>query len=91
MPPFHSIAGTDRLRRSSGEPAASADAAAHTVAARLAEGVTAYERLIAASASLLAAPDPGRSIADLVDPAIEGLTAYTLGLQQADSALRDIT
>ena len=79
----------NRLRRTSGEPAASADAAAHTVAARLAEGVNAYERLIAAAASLLAAPDPGRSVAGVVEPAVEGLTAYTLGLQHADIVLRD--
>ncbi len=85
----HRLSILNRLRRTSGEPAASADAAAHTVAARLAEGVNAYERLIAAAASLLAAPDPGRSVADVVEPAVEGLTAYTLGLQHADSVLRD--
>ena len=83
------LAILNRLRRTSGEPAASADAAAHTVASRLAEGVTAYERLIAAAASLLAAPDPGRSIDEVVEPAVQGLTAYRLGLQHADDALRD--
>lgn len=82
------LAVLERLRGGSGEPAAAADIAARTVATRLAEGVTAYERLIAAAAALLAAPDPGSSVADLVDPAVQGLAAYTLGLGRADDLLR---
>jgi hypothetical protein len=91
-PALHDLADRlailNRLRATSGEPAASADAAARTVAARLADGVTAYERLIAASASLLAAPDPGSSVEELIGPAVQGLTAYTLGLGRADDLLR---
>ena len=62
---------------------AAADTAAREVAQRLERGVDAYERLLAASATLLGAPDLGRSADSVLTPAIEGMQAYTAGLSTA--------
>ena len=71
------------------EAVATARAAGAELQARLAGGVTAYERLIAAAGALLAAPDVGRSVSAIVDPAIAGMQAYTHGLATAAERLGD--
>lgn len=65
------------------EAESAATSAAIEVRDRLATGCTTYERLIAASATLLAAPDMDRSTDEILGPALEGLTAYAHGLQRA--------
>ncbi len=71
-------------------PGTPAEAAATTasveVRERLATGCTTYERLITASATMLAAPDIARSTDEVLTPALEGLVAYTHGLQRASGA-----
>ncbi len=62
---------------------AAATSAAVEVRDRLTTGCTTYERLIAASATMLAAPDVDRSTDEILGPALEGLTAYAHGLQRA--------
>lgn len=57
--------------------------AAHEVRDRLATGCATYERLIAASATMLAAPDVARGTDEVLGPALDGLAAYTHGLQRA--------
>lgn len=75
----------DRIRREmpGTQAEAAATAAAVEVRDRLAAGCGTYERLLAASATLLAAPDIARSTDEVLVPALEGLTAYTHGLQRA--------
>lgn len=68
------------------QPAVAAGAAGEEVRVRLASGVTTYERLLAASATLLAAPDPGRSADEVLGPAVDGLTAYAHGLTRSAQA-----
>ena len=63
------------------EPAATS--AAVEVRERLTTGCATYERLIAASATMLAAPDIARGTDEVLAPALEGLTAYTHGLKRA--------
>jgi hypothetical protein len=70
-----SMAGTDA--------GTAADAAAREVQARLDRGVDAYEALLAASATLLGAPDLGRSADAVLLPAIQGMHAYSEGLAAA--------
>ena len=70
------MAGTDA--------GAAAETAAREVEQRLERGVDAYERLLAASATLLGAPDLGRSADSVLTPAIEGMQAYTAGLSKAN-------
>jgi hypothetical protein len=65
------------------EAEGAATAAAIEVRERLATGCATYERLIAASATLLAAPDIDRSTDDILGPALAGLTAYSHGLKRA--------
>jgi hypothetical protein len=62
---------------------AAATSAAVEVRERLATGCATYERLIAASATMLAAPDVDRGTDEVLAPALEGLTAYTHGLKRA--------
>lgn len=67
-----------------GTPAeAAATSAAVEVRERLATGCATYERLIAASATMLAAPDIARGTDEVLAPALEGLTAYAHGLKRA--------
>lgn len=60
-----------------------ATTAAVEVRERLATGCATYERLIAASATMLAAPDIARGTDEVLAPALEGLAAYTHGLKRA--------
>jgi hypothetical protein len=64
--------------------AVAAETAAHQVAARLARGADAYERLLAAAATLLGAPDLAGGADDVLGPAVEGMQAYTHGLAVAE-------
>jgi len=72
-----------RVEMAGSEAEAAATTAAIEVRERLATGCTTYERLIAASATMLAAPDIARSTDEVLGPALEGLTAYAHGLQRA--------
>jgi hypothetical protein len=62
---------------------AAATAAAEQVRARLADGVTRYDQLLAAASALLAAPDLGVSTETVLGPAADALTAYAHGLGTA--------
>ena len=62
---------------------AAATTAAVEVRERLATGCETYEQLIAASATMLAAPDVARGTDEVLAPALEGLAAYTHGLKRA--------
>lgn len=53
---------------------------------RLAEGVDTIDRLLGAAATMLAAPDLGRGVAEILSPAIDALTAYAHGLAAADTS-----
>lgn len=79
------LAVLDALRASMAGTGAgvAAETAAREVEARLARGVDAYEALLAASATLLGAPDLGRSADAVLLPAIEGMHAYSAGLTAA--------
>ncbi len=79
------LAVLDRVGRDLvGSPAAEAATnAAAQVATRLETGVGAYERLLAAAAAVLGAPDVGRTAAEVVAPAVEGMQAYAHGLTVA--------
>lgn len=68
------------------EAADAATTAAVEVRERLTTGCTTYERIIAASATMLAAPDVARGTEEVLMPALEGLAAYTHGLQRAAGA-----
>jgi hypothetical protein len=63
--------------------AKAAEAAAEQVRRRLADGIAYYDRLLAAAAELLAAPDLGGSTAGVLGPAADALTAYAHGLAVA--------
>lgn len=88
-PPLHALVERlellDRMRRElDTSPAGSAATdAALQVRARLNDGCQTYERLLTASASLLAAPDVSRSTTEVLTPAIEALQAYTHGLERS--------
>lgn len=75
----------DQVRRElpGSEAAGAATDAAELVRARLAEGVAVYDRLLAAASTMLASPDLGRSITDVLGPAADALTAYAAGLRAA--------
>ncbi|HET8971269.1 MAG TPA: hypothetical protein VFN19_09435 [Candidatus Nanopelagicales bacterium] len=62
---------------------AAAGRSADQVRRRLADGIAHYDRLLAAAAALLAAPDLGRPSAAVLGPAADALTAYTAGLTTA--------
>jgi hypothetical protein len=61
--------------------------AAETLRRRLAQGAVAYDRLIAATATLLAAPDPGGAANDSLSMAAYELEAYAAGLAAASNAM----
>ncbi len=65
------------------EAGEAAVAAAGVVADRLDKGAAMYEGLLAASATLLGAPDLDRSVEEVVAPAVQSLRAYTYGLAAA--------
>lgn len=81
----HRLALLARIRREMGQThaAVAAEAAARDVQTRLADGVDTYERLLAAAATMLAAPDMGRSSVAALTPAIDALTAYAHGLSMS--------
>ena len=72
-----------RIEMAGTEAEAAATSAAVEVRERLTTGCATYERLIAASATMLAAPDIARGTDEVLAPALEGLTAYTHGLKRA--------
>jgi hypothetical protein len=80
-------------RTSQQMPGTQAATAAHhasvEVAARLREGVEAYEGLVAAAAELIAAPDLNRSVVEVVGPAVLDVQAYTGGLRRAAGTFAD--
>ena len=64
--------------------------AAVQVQQRLGDGVRRYDELLAAAARMLAAPDLGRDLADVLGPAADELTAYAHGLTvQRGTTTRD--
>lgn len=93
-PPLHALvdrlAILDRIRREM--PGTQAEAAATSAAVevrdRLATGCGTYERLLAASATLLAAPDLDRTTDEVLGPALQAMTAYAHGLQRSAEAHR---
>jgi uncharacterized membrane protein YdbT with pleckstrin-like domain len=72
-----------RIEMAGTQAEAAATSAAVEVRERLTTGCATYERLIAASATMLAAPDIARGTDEVLTPALEGLTAYTHGLKRA--------
>jgi len=72
----------DHMERSlaGSEASTAAGISAEEVRARLAIGVETYDRLMAAAATLLSAPDLNRSSDDVLGPAIDALAAYAHGL-----------
>lgn len=71
------------------QAAVSAQRASVEVAARLREGVEAYEGLVAAAAELIAAPDLHQSVTGIVGPAVLDVQAYTDGLRKAAGTFAD--
>jgi hypothetical protein len=84
------LALLDRIRTDldGSQAAAAATTAAQDVRGRLAEGVETYDRLLAAAATMLAAPDMGRTSIQVLGPAIEALTAYAHGLEASAETFR---
>jgi hypothetical protein len=84
------LALLDRIRTdlAGSQAAAAATTAADDVRERLAEGVETYDRLLAAAATMLAAPDMGRTSIQVLGPAIEALTAYAHGLEASAETFR---
>lgn len=74
-----------RLR--TGEGAAAARESASAITHRLRGGVAAYERLVHAAITMLAAPDPAHDVVEQVTPAVLGLESYAHGLHQSARAL----
>ena len=72
-----------RIEMAGTQAEAAATSAAVEVRERLTTGCATYERLIAASATMLAAPDIARGTDEVLTPALEVLTAYTHGLKRA--------
>lgn len=72
-----------RIEMAGTQAEAAATSAAVEVRERLTTGCATYERLIAASATMLAAPDIARGTDEVLTPALEGLAAYTHGLKRA--------
>jgi hypothetical protein len=72
-----------RIEMAGTQAEAAATSAAVEVRERLSTGCATYERLITASATMLAAPDIARGTDEVLAPALEGLTAYTHGLKRA--------
>jgi hypothetical protein len=65
---------------------AAAAAAGDEIRGRLSAGCATYERLLAASATLLAAPDVGRSTDEVLGPALDAMSAYAEGLATSAQA-----
>lgn len=82
------LAVLDRMERDmhGTQAAAAAAAAAEQIRSRLAAGCATYERLLAAAATLLAAPDPVRSTDEVLAPALEAMSAYASGLAASAEA-----
>ena len=68
----HSLPGSEASR--------AAAVSAEQLAVRLALGVETYDRLVAATAAMLSAPDLARSTDDVLGPAIDAMHAYAHGL-----------
>lgn len=64
-----------------------ATVAAVEVRTRLTTGCETYEQLLAASATMLAAPDMSRGTGEILGPALNALSAYAHGLQRTAEAL----
>ena len=81
------LAVLDQIRRDmpGSEAATAATSAANLVRVRLAEGVSVYDRLLAAASTMLASPDLGRSSTEVLGPAADALTAYAEGLRTAEN------
>lgn len=73
----------DTVARGTSAAAPAARDAANVVSVRLSTGCDSYENLIAAAASLLAAPDTYRSTEAILQPAVDALVAYSHGLSRA--------
>jgi hypothetical protein len=73
----------DAVVRGTSAAAPAARDAARVISARLSTGCDSYENLIAAAATLLAAPDTYRSTEAILEPAINALVAYSHGLARA--------
>ena len=67
--------------------AQAAESSANIVKARLVEGTSTYNELLAAAARLLSAPDANRSTSQVLGPAIAAMVAYAHGLQHASQSL----
>ena len=76
-----------RLR--TGPGAATARETAAAIVHRLRTGVAAYERLVHAAISMLAAPDPDQDVAQVLAPAVLGLESYAHGLHHSARALEN--
>jgi len=78
----HRLAMLDEIERTlpGTEASHAAAASAEQVAVRLAVGVETYDKLMAAAASMLSAPDLGRSADEVLGPAVDALQAYAHGL-----------
>jgi len=63
--------------------ARSAAASSELVRQRLDDGCDTYDELLAAAATLLAAPDITRSTSEILGPAVSAMVAYAHGLQRA--------
>lgn len=93
-PPLHALverlAVLDRIRREmpGTSPGEAATSSAVELRERLAVGCQTYERLLAASATMLAAPDIARSTEDVLGPALTAMSAYAHGLQRSADTFR---
>ncbi|MCX6461607.1 MAG: hypothetical protein NTZ03_15030 [Actinobacteria bacterium] len=78
----HRLEVLDQMERSlpGTEAARTAALSAQDIAVRLAVGVETYDRLMAAAAAMLSAPDFGRSSDEVLGPAVDALAAYAHGL-----------
>ena len=65
------------------QAAAQAQQAAHSVSKQLDQGSAGYDVLLAAAARLLAEPDLGTPVSQVLEPASSALIAYAHGLRVA--------
>ena len=76
----------EMVRQMPGSSAATtAQEAARSVSAQLDRGSAAYDVLLAAAARLLAEPDLGRPVSEVLEPASSALVAYAHGLRTASN------
>lgn len=80
-----SILNRMSVEMSGTSPAEAATKSANELRDRLAAGCVAYDRLLAAAAELLAAPDIGRGVDEILTPALDAMTAYAHGLRRSAS------